>query len=90
MASRKESDKTPGTNFAGTLPANELTPLVPGMAWPGLLGLDVVSVCARDIAAPQVNTAESRKTRRLSQLIINGALLASNFAPADLRKDFLV
>jgi hypothetical protein len=52
--------------LAGTLPENELTPLVPGMAWPGVLEPGVVSFCAKDIAAPQINTMDSRKTGRRS------------------------
>ena len=37
MASCSESGITPGTSFAVTLPENGLTPIVPGMAWPGVL-----------------------------------------------------
>jgi hypothetical protein len=66
MASRNESGMIPGTSFAGTLPAKGLTPLVPGMAWPGVLEPGVVSVCARDAAAPQIKTPANRKTRRRS------------------------
>src|ERR1700722_2677137 len=60
MASCSESGITSGTSLAGTLLENGLTPSVPGMAWPGLL---VVSVCARDAAAPQDKIAASRKLR---------------------------
>ena len=63
IASCNESGITPGTSFSGTLPANVLTAPVPGMAWPGLLEPGTDSVCARDIAAPQINTPWSRTKR---------------------------
>jgi hypothetical protein len=62
MASRNERGKIPGTSFAGTLLAKVLTPPVPGMDWPGEPGL--VSVCASEIAAPQIKTPANWKTRR--------------------------
>ncbi len=79
MASWNESGSTPGKSFVGTLPANGLTPPVPGMDWPGVLAPVVVSFWVTDVAAPQIKTPVSRKTRRHSQLSIKGALLASNF-----------
>jgi hypothetical protein len=67
MASRNEIGRTPGTSFAGTLPANGLTPPVPGMAWPGVPELGVVvSVCAKDAAAANKKTADITNTRRVS------------------------
>src|ERR1700722_5012780 len=71
MASRNESGKRPGTSFAGTLFANLLTSPVPGMAWPGLLGLGI-SVCARAVAAPQSQTPANQKKRRHSLLSLKG------------------
>lgn len=49
MASRRERGNTPGTALDGVLPANGLTPCVPGMACPGEEGLceEGVSDCAR-------------------------------------------
>jgi hypothetical protein len=78
MASRNESGKIPGTSFAGTLAANGLTPLVPGMACPGVPG--VVSVCGSDIADPAIKTAATRKMPRSSQLSLKEGLLPRLFA----------
>src|ERR1700740_1060728 len=60
MASRRESCMTPGTGFAGTLLENGLTPSVSGIACPGEEG---VSVCPKDVAAPQNSIAASSKAR---------------------------
>ncbi len=62
MASRKESGRTPGTAFVGTLPANGLTPCVPGMAWPGVSN-SVVSVCARVWVLRTTSLAAKRNAR---------------------------
>jgi hypothetical protein len=75
MASRSESGKMPGTSFAGTLAANGLTPSVPGMASPGVLGPVGVSVCGSDVTDPVIKTAASRKMQRRSQLSLKEGLL---------------
>ena len=80
MASRNDSGKTPGTSLAGTLPENGLTPSVPGMASPGVLGLGVVCACARDVAAPYDKTPASRHARLGPKVSLKGASLASNLA----------
>src|SRR5579862_4412188 len=61
IASRSDSCTTPGTGFAGTLPANGLTPCVPGIGWPGVLGGEVVPDCANEGTAPKRKTAARRK-----------------------------
>jgi hypothetical protein len=63
MASCNESGITPGTGFAGTLPANGLTPSVPEIGWPGELAPGVVSVCASVVAAAQNKIPASKKAR---------------------------
>jgi len=60
MASRNESDITAGTSLAGTLPANELTPCVPGMVCPGMEG---GAVCPNDASAQQPKAPAIRKAR---------------------------
>jgi hypothetical protein len=64
---------TPGTSFAGTLEANGLTPSVPGMGWPGVLELGIVSVCARVVAAPYNKIATSRNVRPVPYLSLKEA-----------------
>jgi hypothetical protein len=78
MASCSESGITPGTTFVGTLLANGLAPLVPGIAWPGALagGLDVV--CATQGTAPQIRTPDSKKCSGVRKGT-TGELLAWNF-----------
>src|SRR5258706_6971104 len=75
MASRSEIGITPGTGFAGTLPANGLTPPVPGMGSPGALGVGVVPVCAKELAAPHNKTPASRNARQDPSLSLKGASL---------------
>jgi hypothetical protein len=75
MASRSEIGITPGTGFAGTLPANGLTPRVPGMGSPGALGVGVVPVCAKELAAPHNKTPASRNARQDPSLSLKGASL---------------
>jgi hypothetical protein len=78
MASCKESDMTPGTSFADTLPANGLTPCVPGMAWPGVLELVVALDCAKDGAAPCRKTPASKSMQLDPKLSFTGASSASH------------
>jgi hypothetical protein len=80
MASRSEIGITPGTSFAGTLPANGLTPPVPGMGWPGELVPGVVSVCARQVAVPHNKTPASMHARLGPYVNLKGASLISNLA----------
>src|SRR5580693_4574641 len=77
MASRSESGMTPGTSFAGTLPANGLTPCVPGMGWPGA---EVASVWASEVAAPQNKTPASKNVETSPYPSFKGASLASHLA----------
>ena len=74
MASSRESGKTPRMSFAGTLPENGLTPRVPGMAWPGVLELDVVWFCA-NAAAPYKKTPTSRTVRVRPRLSLKEIIL---------------
>src|SRR6266436_999293 len=63
IAPCNDSGSTPGTSFSGTLPAKGLTPLVPGIAWPGVLGLDVVPDCAGQVAAAHSKIPANRNVR---------------------------
>ena len=78
MASRSEIGITPVTSFAGTLPANGLTPPVPGMGWPGELVPGVVSDCARHVAVPHNKTPASRQARLGPYVNLKGASLIAN------------
>src|ERR1700722_3460547 len=78
MASCKESDMTPGTSFAGTLPANGLTPSVPGMAWPGVLELVVAPDCAKDSVVPYRKTPASKSMQLSPKLSFTGASSTSH------------
>ena len=50
MAVWSESGMTPGISFCETLPAKGLTPVVPGMGWPGMLDQWTIRI-ARGLAA---------------------------------------
>jgi hypothetical protein len=69
---------TPGTSFNGTLPANGLTPCVPGMAWPGVLELVVAPDCAKDGAAPYRKIPTSKSMQLGPKLSFTGASSASH------------
>ncbi len=69
---------TPGTSFAGTLPANGLTPCVPGMAWPGVLELGVAPDCAKDSVVPYRKTPASKSMQLGPKLSFTGASSASH------------
>jgi hypothetical protein len=61
------------------------------MAWPGLPELGVVSVCARDIAAPQIKVTETKKTTRKTRRrswILKGASLASNLCSGGAERQY--
>src|SRR5580704_13197530 len=60
MASCSESGMTPGTTLVGTLPANGLGPLPPERLCAGVLEIDVETVCAKDIAVPQIKSPVQR------------------------------
>ena len=69
---------TPGTSFAGTLPANGLTPCVPGMAWPGVLELGVAPDCAKDSVVPCRKTPASKSMQLGPKLSFTGASSTSH------------
>src|ERR1700739_203832 len=76
IASCKESGSTPGTSFEGALPANGLTPSVPGMASPGALEPGAVWFCARETDAPHNRVPASKNVGPVPWLSLNGASLA--------------